>query len=124
MKLHNWNIEIIRDQIVIQSLYVYPGEADKLISLLSFARGMSELNLLPEDIGDPPFRIAFENGGELRVSRTDTPKIAEFNTKFRDIDLAIDTIIQSRKMAIDSHTLNASPLLTGQGFSRTDHDGL
>ena len=78
MKLHNWNVDIVRDQIIIESLYLYPGEADKLINLLSFSQGMSDLDLLPDDIGDPPFRIDFSDLRELTVSRIDSTKVAEF----------------------------------------------
>lgn len=86
----SFRIEVSPQNLSINGLKFSPGEADKITGLISLAGRMADLEALPPSIGNPPFRITFDEEGKHFLYRVDHPGKVIF--EFEDADTLVQTI--------------------------------
>src|SRR3989337_753127 len=87
----NFKVEASPQFLLINGLRFSPGEADKIAGLVSLAGRMADLDTLPPSIGNPPFRITFNEEGKHSLYRVDHPVKVIF--EFEEADTLVQTIL-------------------------------
>ena len=118
IKTGKWTGKVSPQDISIDGFTFYPGQADKITALLGFAGSMSDLQVLPPEIGDPPFTIKFSETGRLTIENTKN----SIEIGFEDVDNFIVFVRDLVNVSVDSHTLRPRPrgqasvdILSGEG---------
>jgi hypothetical protein len=103
IKTEKWLAKVMPEEIKIDEFIYRPGGAKAITSLLAFAGSMHNMKVLPPQIEDPPFVIAFSEYGDLTLHSGDEKKFVIF--KFEDVDDLIVLVNDLVKVSMDNHTL-------------------